>query len=136
MKIFICASKHLYDYIPDVKNKLEEIGHEITLPNCFDDPMMEERIKSENPEQHSCFKSEMLRKQEQKVKNNDAVLVMNYEKKGQENYIGGATFLEIFKAFELGKKIYLMNPIPQNIFEDELKGMSPVVIFEDLTKVV
>ena len=40
----------------------------------------------------------------------DAVLVLNLdkEKNGEilKNYIGGATFLEMYDAFRLGKKIY------------------------------
>ncbi|MDE2019583.1 MAG: hypothetical protein KGJ13_04510 [Patescibacteria group bacterium] len=41
---------------------------------------------------------------------------------------GGATFLEIFRAFDAGKKVFLFNPIPDNIFKDELLGMNPTVI--------
>lgn len=77
----------------------------------------------------------MLRLQAEKVAANDAVLVLNMEKNGQPNYIGGATFLEIFKAFELGKKIYLFNPVPEGIFRDELLGMNPIVINGDLTSI-
>ena len=58
--------------------------------------------------------------------------MLNFEKNGQVNYIGGATFLEIFRAFDIGNKIFLYNPIPQNIFEDELKAMDPTVINGDL----
>ena len=78
---------------------------------------------------------EKFKEQEIKIVANDAVLIINYEKNGQRNYIGGATFLEIFKAFELEKLIYLMNPIPEGIFTDELKGMSPIVIYRDLSKI-
>jgi len=77
----------------------------------------------------------MFKKQSDKVKANDAILVLNFEKEEKSNYIGGATFLEIFKAWELGKKIFLYNPIPDCIFTDELRGMSPVVIDGDLSKV-
>lgn len=45
MKIFICASKHNYGYVSDVKDKLEKIGHIVTVPNCYDDPMKEKDIK-------------------------------------------------------------------------------------------
>jgi len=39
MKIFIICSKVFYEKIPEIKKKLEDAGHEITLPNCFDDPL-------------------------------------------------------------------------------------------------
>ncbi len=78
----------------------------------------------------------MLKKQDAKVLANDAILVLNFEKNGQPNYIGGATFLEIFRAFNADKKIFLFNSIPENIFKDELLGMNPVVINGDLSKIV
>jgi uncharacterized membrane protein (UPF0127 family) len=43
----------------------------------------------------------------------DAVLVLNYDRKGIKNYIGGNTLMEIGFAHVLNKKIYLMNPIPE-----------------------
>ncbi len=67
---------------------------------------------------------------------NDAVLVLNFEKNGQPNYVGGAAFLEMFKAFDLGRKIYLYNPIPDGILNDEITGLQPVIINRDLAKVV
>lgn len=128
MKIFICASKHLYGHIKDIKDILEKNGHVITLPNSYDDPSKEEKMKNLGDDEHIKWKADMLRLQKEKVKANDAVLVLNMEKNGQKNYIGGATFLEIYVAFELGKKIYLYNPIPENILKDELIGMSPTII--------
>lgn len=128
MKIFICASKHLYGHVKDIKDILEKNGHIITLPNSYDDPSKEEKMKTLGNDEHIKWKANMLRLQKEKVKANDAVLVLNMEKNGQKNYIGGATFLEIYVAFELGKKIYLYNPIPENILKDELIGMNPTII--------
>ena len=76
-----------------------------------------------------------MRSQGEKIKQNDAIIVMNFEKNGQANYIGGATFLEIFKAWELGKKVFLFNPIPDNSLKDEIIGFNPVILNGDLSKV-
>jgi hypothetical protein len=70
----------------------------------------------------------MIRLQREKILANDGILVLNFEKNGQQNYIGGATFLEIYQAFDLGRKIFLYNPLPENTFTDELKAMNPIVI--------
>lgn len=35
----------------------------------------------------------------------------------------------------MGKRLYLYNPIPDNIFRDELIGMNPQVINGDLTEI-
>jgi len=66
---------------------------------------------------------------------NDAVLVLNFKKNGQPNYIGGATFIEIFRASDSDKKVFLYNPISESNFKDELIGMSVEVINGDLTKI-
>jgi hypothetical protein len=128
MKIFICASKHLYGHVAPIKKTLEERGHVVTLPNSYDNPGKENEMMELSADEHRRWKADMLRAQGEKVACNDAILVLNMEKNGQKNYIGGATFLEIFKAFELGKKIFLFNPIPDNFLKDELLGMGPVVI--------
>ena len=112
---------------------LEEAGHIITLPNSYEAPMKEEEMKKIGSEEHKNWKASMIRLQKEKVETNDAVLVLNMEKNGQENYIGGATFLEVFKAFELGKKIYFFNPLPDNFLKDELLGMGPIIINGDLS---
>ncbi len=135
MKIMIICSKYFYERIPPIKEELEKKGHEITPPNSYDEPFKEEEMKQLSLEEHVQWKSGMMRLHDPKIRANDAVLVLNYEKRGQLNYIGGATFLEIYKAWELNKKIFLYNPIPQNIFTDELTGMNPLVINGDLSKI-
>lgn len=135
MKILICASKHHYDTIAPIQATLEGIGHAVMLPNSFDAPMKEEEKKKEGPEAHREWKAMMLHKQSEKVLANDAVLVLNFDKGDKKNYIGGATFLEIFRAFDAGKKIFMWNPIPEGILTDELCAMGPVVINGDISKI-
>ena len=136
MNIFICASKHNYGYVAGIKEKLEAMGHIITVPNSYDEPMKEEDMKKLGVEEHRKWKGDMIRLQKEKVDANDCILVLNFEKNGQPNYIGGATFLEIFRAFDSGKKVFLYNPLPESNFKDELIGMGVEVINGDLGKVV
>ena len=128
MKIFIACSKYFYSDIKEIKEKLEKLGHKISFPNSYDKPLKEEEMKKISKEEHIKWKSEMLKKDEENIRPNDAILVLNLEKKGQKNYIGGATFLEIVKAWEMNKKIFLYNSIPNNIFKDELIGINPIII--------
>lgn len=132
MKVFVCSSRYLYDKAAPVIAALEAAGHAVTLPNNYDDPKRENKLKEENPAEYHAWKASMFRKQAEKVKKNDAILVLNFEKEGNPNYIGGATFLEMFKAWELGKPIYLYNPIPDGMLRDEIVGMSPTVLHGDL----
>jgi hypothetical protein len=136
MKVFLCASKYNYDKVPVIKAELERAGHTVTPPNSFDEPLKEERLKELGPEEHRAWKADMMRLDKEKISKNDAILVLNFEKNGQTNYIGGATFLEIYKAFDLGKRIFLFNPIPKGMLEDEIIGMGVEVINGDLSKVV
>lgn len=135
MKIFICCSKHFYDKIPNIQKELEKQGHNVQLPNSYSSPFKEEEIKRKSINEHREWKANMIREQGEKVKANDAILVLNYKKEEQENYIGGATFLEIFKAFELRKKIFFINPIPNNNLKDELMGMNPIILMGNLSNI-
>lgn len=74
----------------------------------------------------------MLRHSQQVIEGMDAVLVLNFEKNGQKNYIGGATFLEMYDAFRLGKKIYMYNDVPDSLLKDEIEGFEPVLIHHQL----
>ena len=133
MKILIICSKAFYGKIPSIKAELEKAGHEIELPNCFDCPETEDGLRG--TEKHSEFKAAMFKKSRATIAEMDAVLILNFDKDGVKNYIGGATFLEAYDAFCLNKKIYLFNDIPEGILKDELIGFSPVVIKGDLSKV-
>ncbi len=135
MKIFIICSKQFYNLVSPIKAQLEASGHVISLPNCFDDPETESRYRNLSPKQHAKWKSEMIKHSQQVIMANDAVLVLNFNKNGVDNYIGGATFLEMYDAFRLNKKIYLYNDIPDGILKDEICGFMPIVIKADLSKV-
>jgi hypothetical protein len=128
MKIFIACSKHFYGRIPEVESLLSKKGHIVSMPNSYDEPMKEEEMKKLSKEEHVQWKAMMLKKDKENIEPNDAVLVLNYEKHGQPNYIGGATFLEIFRSWEMEKKIFLLNPIPENLLKDEIIGFDPVIL--------
>ena len=128
MKLFLACSKYFYNRIPEIKKELESYGHIISLPNSYDVPMMEEQTKKEGQKAHAEWKGKMLKKCEENIAPTDAVVVLNFEKNGQVNYIGGATFLEMHIAFLMNKKIFLYDPIPDNMFRDELEGFDPIVI--------
>lgn len=133
MKILIICSKHFYGKLEEYKKMLEDLGHQVFMPNCWDCPETEAKYRG-TPE-HATFKAKMFKQSEQTIKNMDAVLVLNFDKNGQSNYIGGATFLEIYDAFRMNKKIYFINPIPENMLSDELIGFSPIILNGDVRKI-
>lgn len=133
MKIFLICSKKFYGLIPPIKEELENMGHIITLPNCYDHPETEAQLRG--TENHASWKAEVIKHSEEVIKEMDAVLVLNYIKNGKPNYIGGATFLEMYDAFRLGKTLYIMNDIPDNILKDEIIGFNPIILNGDLSKI-
>lgn len=136
MKILIICSKKFYSKIESIKKELESIGIEVYLPNCYDKPDTEDKMKLLGDKEHREFKAKMFKQSEETISNMDAVLVLNYSKDElNKNYIGGATFLEMYDAFRMNKKIYLYNDIPKSILTDEIKGFSPIIINGDLSKI-
>ena len=66
----------------------------------------------------------------------NAVLVMNFDKHGIKNYIGGNTLMEISFAHVLDQKIFLYNPIPEILYyKSEIKAVKPIIINGDLSRI-
>ena len=120
-----------------MKDKLEEYEHTAYLPNCYDSPKTEDNMKILGSKEHAKFKAAKYKQSEQTIQNVDAVLVLNHTKNGIAGYIGGATFLEMYDAFRLGKKIYMYNDVYEGIssIADEIIGFSPVIINGDVSKI-
>jgi len=135
MNIFITASCKFYDKVGDIKSQLEKIGHKVTPPNGYGSSVTETDTRKMSPSEYQKWKAGMIRTDGKIIMANDAILVLNFEKNGQENYIGGSVFLEMFKTFDLGKKIFLYNPVPESMLKDEILGFGPIVINGDLTKI-
>lgn len=132
MKILIICSKAFYEKIPPIKERLEEMGHRIELPNSYYDVDAEKKSWQLGEKEHAKFKAKMFRMSEERIATMDAVLTLNFDKNGKKDYIGGATFIELYEAFMKNKKIYLWNAIPEGMLYDEIAGFSPIVIKEDL----
>ena len=113
MKILVICSKKFYSKIEEVKKYLEEKDIEVSLPNCYDDPTAEQKAWDLGIEEHQKFKAKMYKQSEDTISKMDAVLVLNLDKEKDgkilKNYIGGATFLEMYDAFRLGKKIFFIS---------------------------
>ena len=109
MKILIICSKKFYSKIDEIQKSLENKNIEVYLPNCYDAPDTEQKMKKLGQKAHQEFKAKMFKQSEETISMMDAVLVLNFDKENnneiKKNYIGGATFLEMYDAFRLNKKI-------------------------------
>ena len=131
MKITICGSIAFYDEMLNIKKRLEQLGHQVKLP------IKENKRKLKmNNMNLVCDKKEMAIKLHfQKVEWCDAILILNYDKNNISNYIGGNTLLELGLAFYLNKKLFLLNEIPEVSYKEEILGMKPIIINNDLSKI-
>ena len=77
-----------------------------------------------------------MRKHFDKVAWSDAILVLNYDKNKIEGYVGANTLMEMGLALHLNKRIYLLNPMPEISYKEEILGMKPIIINGDLSKIV
>ena len=132
MKILIISSASFYDKIPPIKEYLEKKGFELLMPNTYDNPNLEKEVWKKGFKAHAQLEKELFKLSEKKIKSVDAVLCVNFEKRNIENYIGGATFIEIYEAFKNNKKIYLYHDIPKGMLYDEIAGFDPIIINENL----
>lgn len=129
MKIAICGSMAFGKEMLEIKNTLEEKGHVITVPantESYADGTVAIENKWEKMEL-DVFKSYF-----EKIKENDAILVVNKDKNNIANYVGGNSLIEISFAHILDKKIFLLNPIPQMSYSDEIEAMKPIILNGDL----
>lgn len=139
MKILIVGSTSFYDRIEEIRKILEERNNEVIMPNCYENPVTNEDNKKMTEEEYVSFFKDMYYESRNKIKEVDAILVLNYDKnkEGREykNYVGASTFLEMYEAFMQNKKIFMLNGLPDNILYDEIKGFNPVIINNDLNKI-
>lgn len=143
MKITICGSTAFINEMEAVAKQLENLGHDAQFPPV---KFVDGGGKEWHTEDYYKFKKtepfnnpEFLKNHSQRIHDHfdkvvwsEAILVTNYDKNGVANYIGPNTLMEMGLAFHLGKKIYLLNPIPDTPWKEEILGMAPLVISGDL----
>jgi hypothetical protein len=140
MKITICGSVKFADKLVDIYRQLENLGHEpIMHEDMFGiaDGTAKELIDGIGLD-HSEIKKKhnFIKLWHDLIVSGDAILVCNFDKNGIKNYIGGNTLMEIGFAHTNDKKVFLLNPIPEDVsYADEIKAMTDVVIKGDLKKI-
>ena len=140
MRITVCGSVRFADRLVEVYRELEKLGHT---------PMMHERMFGiadgsardmidgiANNHAETKRRYNLIKWWHDCIKSGDAILVCNFDKNGISNYIGGNTLMEMGFAHVNGKKVFLLNPIPQEApYRDEIEAMADSVIHGDLTRI-
>ena len=132
MRIGIIGSMQHTEKMIEAKNELCKLGHDAYLTN------LAEPFVGKSDEEKEVIKLEQKNNQDAirefwlLMQGGDAVLVLNLEKHGIPNYIGGNTLMEIGFAHVLGQKVYLLNSIPEiPYYKTEIEAVKPIIINGD-----
>jgi hypothetical protein len=140
MKITVCGSISFAEKLVEIYNKLKELGHEPLMHEHMfrlvdgTAPQLEDsrnRIESSEIKRKYGF----IRAWYRMIVESDAVLICNLDKKGIKNYVGGNSLMEMGFAHVNNKKVFLLNPIPDVQYKDEIKAMVDEVIEGNLEKI-
>jgi hypothetical protein len=140
MRITIIGSSVFAKEMVEYKNALIKLGHKINLHEHYVTlgTTGHEHLERRQEEEHAQLKiDENYHKYhyDEIVNQSDAVFVLNFDRKGIKNYIGGNTLMELGFAYVHDKKIFLLNPIPEISYREEIESVEPIIINGDLTKI-
>jgi hypothetical protein len=138
--ITICASVNFYKQVIEIQEQLEAMGFGVIVPATAS--KMKEANDFEPTQYKSWFgnaddyhkKTALMDAHFKEVANGDVTLVVNNEKHGVANYIGGNVLMEMAIAFYLKKPIYVLNQLPtESNFLEEIMGLNPTALKGDLS---
>lgn len=136
MKIGVIGSMQYIEKMLAVRDQLIRLGHEAFLTNLADPLVGKSDEEKETIKIYQKQNKDAIREFWRLMQGADAVLVVNLDKHGIKNYIGGNTLMEIGFAHVLNQKIFLLNPIPDiPYYKTEIEAVKPIVLNGDLTKV-
>lgn len=137
--ITICASVAFYRQVIEVQAELEAQGFTVLIPATA------EKMKQSGDFDVSHYKTwftdaedydhktALMRGHFGEIEKGDIVLVLNYEKHGVKNYIGGNVLIEMGIALFLDKPIFILNDAPEeSSFIEEIMGMNPTFLHGDI----
>ncbi len=137
MIITICGSMQFHKEMINGKEVLEKAGHTVIIPSgAYNEEVNEAFMNTDEEKINVKIEHDFIREHFRAIQESDVILVLNYDKNGIKGYIGGNTFLEMGYAFGLGKKIFLLNPIPRMDYLTEMHAMQPSVLSGDLAKII
>lgn len=145
MKIVLVGSVENADKIIEISNKLEKMGHSTEIPHTVNriknNEITLEYFRKRKKEDGGDYifrqesKVDYIKRYYNLIKESDAILVVNFDKNGIHNYIGGNALIELGFAYVLDKPIYLYNPIPQMPYTDEIQDVKPMILNGDLEEI-
>lgn len=119
-----------------IRDELLKFKHEVILPRHAQEyALCINKIETMGDSVKNKIEKDLIRDYFKEISGTEAVLIVNIDKNGIKDYIGGNAFLEMGFAHVLNKKIFLLNAIPQMIYTDEIMAMQPIELKGDLLKI-
>jgi hypothetical protein len=138
--ITVCASCAFYRKVNEIQDSLTPLGLEVLVPKLATE------MRRTNDYEVSHYKTwladpgdfhkkaALIHGHFDEVAKADAILVVNEEKHGRKNYIGGNVLMEMALAFHANKPIFILNEFPEDSqFDEEIRGMLPILLHGKVT---
>lgn len=136
MKIGIISSMQNTEKMIEVRDKLMELGHDVFMSKFYKTLIGKSDEEIEEIKLHQKFNMDAIREFWRLMQDADAVLVLNLDKNGIKNYVGGNTLMEIGFAHVLNQRIFMWNQIPDMPYcKTEIEAVKPVIINGNLSSI-
>lgn len=124
----------------EAKNELIKLGHKGWIHPDYEAFVRGEKqsILTKAQTEHAAVKREnnYLKVHYQHILDSEAILIVNGEKNGIKNYIGGNVLIEMGQAYVNNKIIFLLNGMPKNLsYQAEIECMDPVCLDGNLSNI-
>ncbi|MDO8601117.1 MAG: hypothetical protein Q7R46_00365 [bacterium] len=137
MRIGTIGSMQFVDKMIEVRDKLKAMGQDAFITDLHETMIGKTDEEIEKIKLYQKNNLDAIRVFWKAMQGADAVLVLNFDKNGIKNYIGGNTLMEIGFAHVLNQKIFLWNQIPEMSYcKTEIEAIKPIIINGDLTKII
>jgi len=141
MKIYVLGSSHFKEEMVKSSEDLRKLGYDGWIH-----PDYEAFVRGEKQDivdkwmsgEHAAVKREnnYLQEHYDGIMQSDAILIVNAEKNGIKNYIGGNVLIEMGQAFVNKKKIFFLYGMPEkSAYLDEIQCMDPICLEGDLANI-
>lgn len=141
--ITICSSANFYRHVAKLDKELTELGYHVLIPAMAKE--MEQTGDFEVSHYKTWLadpgdyhkKAQLMHGHFDEVAKADAILVVNDEKHGVPNYIGGNVLMEMGLAFHLKQPVILLNDFPsESPYLEEIHGLVTAALHGNLSDIV
>ena len=141
MKIYVLGSSHFKEEMVRCSETLCELGYDGWIHQdyiAFVRGEKQDIVERWHKGEHAAIKREndYLKSHYAGIVKSDAILIVNAEKNGVKNYIGGNVLIEMGQAYVLDKKIFFLYGMPEtSSYMDEIQCMDPICLNGDLSAI-